>query len=51
MDRLNEYQQIIQEVLTEYAAIPYYHRELQTELIIGKDDKDYLLITSGWEKV
>jgi len=50
MDRLNEYQQIIQEVLTEYAAIPYYHRELQTELIIGKDDKDYLLITSGWEK-
>ena len=23
MDRLNEYQQIIQEVLTEYAAIPY----------------------------
>jgi hypothetical protein len=50
MDRLNEYQQIIQEVLTEYAAIPYYHRELQTELIIGKNDKDYLLITSGWEK-
>ncbi|MEY3402751.1 MAG: hypothetical protein RLZZ86_2367 [Cyanobacteriota bacterium] len=50
MDRLNEYQQIIQEVLTEYAAIPYYHRELQTAVIIGKDDKDYLLITSGWEK-
>ena len=50
MDRLNEYQQIIKEVLTEYAAIPYYHRELQTELIIGKNDKDYLLITSGWEK-
>ena len=50
MDRLNGYQQIIQKVLTEYAEIPYHYRELKTELIISKDDKDYLLITSGREK-
>jgi hypothetical protein len=49
MDKLTNYRQIIEKVLTEYAAIPYHYGDLKAELIISKDENHYLVITSGWE--
>jgi hypothetical protein len=49
MDTLNKYRQIIEKILTEYAAIPYAYGDLKTQVIIGKDFDQYLLITQGWE--
>ena len=49
MDKLTNYHQIIEKVLTEYASIPYHYGDLKAELIISKDENQYLVITSGWE--
>ncbi|MGK7877871.1 MAG: XisI protein [Xenococcaceae cyanobacterium] len=49
MDNLEKYRQIIQQALTEYAAIPYSHGDIKSELIVSQDSNSYLLITMGWE--
>jgi len=49
MDKLKQYQDIIKEVLTEYAAIPYAKFDLKSELIINENANRYLIITMGWE--
>ena len=49
MDTLTNYRQIIDNILTEYVKIPYSHRELESELIIDKNENNYLVMTLGWE--
>ncbi|MFN6484420.1 MULTISPECIES: XisI protein [unclassified Nostoc] len=49
MDTLDNYRQIIEKILTEYAQLPYAHGELERQLIIDKNATHYLLITLGWE--
>jgi hypothetical protein len=49
MDKLANYRQVIEKILTKYAAIPYHYGDLKAELIISKDENRYLVITSGWE--
>lgn len=49
MARVNQYRQILEKVLGDYAAIPYSYDDLKAELIISKDENRYLIITSGWE--
>jgi hypothetical protein len=49
MDSLNEYRQIIQEILREYAKIPYAYGDLEQQVIIDNNQDNYLLITMGWE--
>lgn len=49
MDKLENYRQIIEKVLIEYAAIPYKYGNIASELIISKDENRFLLITQGWE--
>jgi hypothetical protein len=50
MDKLDNYRQIIEKILSEYAEIPYSYNNLESKLIISKDSNDYLLLTIGWEK-
>ncbi|MGB3755309.1 MAG: XisI protein [Rivularia sp. (in: cyanobacteria)] len=49
MDTLDNYRQIIQKVLTEYAQLPYAYGELERQLIIDQNANHYLLMTVGWE--
>ncbi len=47
MDKLENYRQNIERVLTEYAAIPYKYGNIASELIISKDRDRFVLITQG----
>lgn len=37
MDTLNQYRQIIEEVLTDYSQLPYSYGDLERGFIIGCD--------------
>lgn len=50
MDQVDNYRQIIEKILNEYAKIPYAYNNLESKLIISKDSNDYLVLTIGWEK-
>ncbi|MGB3691361.1 MAG: XisI protein [Spirulinaceae cyanobacterium] len=47
---LEQTQQIIETILTEYAQIPYAYRDIQTETIFDKTNGRYLLVNMGWEE-
>lgn len=49
MDTLENYRQIIQKVLSEYAQLPYAYGQLERQLIIDTNANHYLLLTLGWE--
>ncbi|MGB5631593.1 MAG: XisI protein [Waterburya sp.] len=49
MDNLNKYRAIITQVLTEYAQIPYAYGDLQRQLIIDREQNNFLLLTIGWQ--
>ena len=49
MDKLTKYRQTIEQVLIEYAAIPYKYGDITCELIISEDTNRFILITQGWE--
>ncbi|MFN6517339.1 MAG: XisI protein [Nostoc sp. CreGUA01] len=49
MDILDNYRQIIQKILTEYAQLPYAYGQLERQLIIDPNGNHYLLLTLGWE--
>ncbi|MDJ0556094.1 MAG: XisI protein [Microcoleaceae cyanobacterium MO_207.B10] len=50
MDTINNYHQIISKILREYADLPYAHGNLERKLIVGEDQKNYLLLTVGYLK-
>ncbi|MGK7892630.1 MAG: element excision factor XisI family protein, partial [Xenococcus sp. (in: cyanobacteria)] len=50
MDTINNYHQIITEILGEYAKLPYAHGDLERKFIISEDHKNYLLLTVGYLK-
>ena len=39
----------MQNVLTEYAAIPYANGNFERELLLDRDNDRYLLLTLGWD--
>jgi hypothetical protein len=49
MDTLDKYRQIIENFLTEYAAIPYAYCDLKSQVIISRDLNHFILMTLGWE--
>ncbi|MBM3234662.1 XisI protein [Candidatus Poribacteria bacterium] len=51
MDILEKYRQIIQEILREYAKIPYAYGELQTQTVFDRDNDHYLLVIIGRDGV
>ncbi|MEH2359968.1 XisI protein [Nostoc sp.] len=49
MDKLKKYQQIIQQLLQEYAAISSQDSEVETQLIFDTERHHYQLINVGWK--
>ncbi len=48
MDTLDRYREIIEQVLSDYAAVPYAYGEFETEIIFDQKRDRYLLINMGW---
>lgn len=48
MDTLDAYREVIEQVLTEYARIPYAHGDIQTETVFDRANDHYLLVNVGW---
>lgn len=51
MDRIEEYQQIIQTVLDKYTHIPYAYGEIESKTVFDHETNRYLLVTIGWNGV
>ena len=51
MDRItpDRYPQIIERILTDYAAIPYAYSNIETETVFDRINNRYVLINVGWE--
>ena len=45
-----DYRQILEKILTDYAAIPYSYGDVKRELIVDRTLDRYLLIKHGWEQ-
>ena len=50
MDRLNEYRQIIECLLTECTRVPYAYGEINIETVFDRKSDRYLLVTVGWDE-
>jgi hypothetical protein len=48
MDTLDAYRQIIEQILTDYASVPYAYGDIQTETIFDRTRDHYLLVNVGW---
>ena len=49
MGDLEDYRQIIQNVLEPYTRIPYAYGDMKSYTVFDKDADRYLLITVGWD--
>mgnify|MGYP000131119319 CR=1 FL=1 len=49
MDRLDEYRQIILDVLEDHARIPYSHGEIKSTVIVDRLQNNLLLMDVGWD--
>jgi hypothetical protein len=48
MDTLDDYRQIIKEVLIPYTQIPYSYGVIECKTVFDDENDSYLLITLGW---
>jgi hypothetical protein len=51
MDPLDNYRQIIEKILKDYARIPYAHGDIQQQTIFDRTSDHYLLMLVGREGV
>jgi hypothetical protein len=51
MDSIEQYRQLVQDIITEYAQIPYAYGEIQFESVTDRSSDRYLLMLVGWEGV
>ena len=49
MDTLEKWRKKIEVILTDYVSIPYSQGNIKSNLIISKDENNYLVMTSGWQ--
>jgi hypothetical protein len=49
MDTLENYRQIIERILTEYAAVPYAFGDLHSEVVFDRKHDRYLIVIVGWD--
>ncbi len=50
MDYLENYRQLIEKILSEYAAPPYSPKDIQSEAVFDRVRDHYLLMGLGWEQ-
>jgi hypothetical protein len=51
MDSINRYRELVQNILTEYAQIPYAHGDIQCETVLDHAADRYVLMLVGWEGI
>lgn len=49
MDKLEKYRKIIEQILREYAAIPYRYGEVEEKVIIDREGNNFFLVDIGWQ--
>ncbi|TAE58845.1 MAG: XisI protein [Nostocales cyanobacterium] len=49
MDTLDNFRQIIKEVLIPYTQIPYSYGVIECKTVFDEENDSYLLITLGWQ--
>jgi len=49
MDKLENYRNIIEKLLSEYAAMPYAYGEVERRTIFDREKDNYLLYIVGWD--
>jgi hypothetical protein len=47
--QLDHYRQVIETVLSEYAAIPYSYAPIQSEVVFDRTSDRYLWMDVGWD--
>ncbi len=50
MDTVDNYREIIERVLTEYAQLPYSYGEIERQTVFDRERDHYLLLSVGWDK-
>ncbi len=48
MDSLETYRDLIEKILSEYAAIPYAYGDIQQRAVFDRKRDQYLLVNVGW---
>jgi hypothetical protein len=51
MDSVEKYPQLVQDILIEYARVPYAHGDIQRETVFDQTSGRYLLMLVGWEGI
>jgi hypothetical protein len=51
MDSVEQYRELVQGVLTEYARIPYAYGEIRCETVFDGAADRYLLMLVGWDGI
>lgn len=51
MADVNTYRTIIEQVLKQYTEIPYAYGDVESKLILDRENDNYLLLAIGWDGV
>jgi hypothetical protein len=49
MDKLDQYREIIERVLSDYAKVPYAYGQIQSETVFDRAGDHFLLVNLGWD--
>jgi hypothetical protein len=49
MDRVKTYRDLLEKIITEYAAIPYAYGEIERRAVFDRNKDTYLLLINGWK--
>ena len=49
MDRVEKYRDLLEKIITEYAAIPYAYGEIERRAVFDRKNDTYLLLINGWK--
>jgi hypothetical protein len=47
--RLEQWREVVEQVLSDYAAIPYSYSEVKKETVFDRTQDHYLVLILGWE--
>ncbi len=50
MDKLENYRNIVEKLLREYAAMPYSYGEIERRTMFDRENDSYLLYIVGWSE-
>ncbi|MDY6781315.1 MAG: XisI protein [Cyanobacteriota bacterium] len=51
MDKLDEYRDLLQEILERHHRIPYSHGQIESKFIIDRDRNNFVIMIAGWDGI